>query len=103
MGDIVHGPFEHLEAVIHSADVVLHLPDSVDTADKLAIVLEDQRLNLVIVDLDLLVDLVVTPDQLLYRVLLQHAEHVSLSIETSTVYVHLNQYNITQSYHTRKT
>lgn len=87
-GDLVHGLFEDPELVVDQADVVLHFADRVDAADELAVVLEDQRLDLVVVDLDLLIDLVVAPHQLLYRVLLQHPQHVPLGVEVGRIDVH---------------
>lgn len=94
VGDSVHRLLEYFQFVVDRADVVLHLPDGVDAADELAVVLEDEGLNFVIVHFDFLVDFVVSPHQFPDGVLLQHGHDVPFGIEGRRVDVHLtNQIN----------
>lgn len=60
--NFVHGSFEYFEFLIDFADVVFHLSDGVDAADEFAVVLEDERLYLMIMDFDLLIDLIIFAD-----------------------------------------
>ncbi len=86
--DSVHRLLKHLQLVVDRADVVLHFPDGVDAADELAVVLEDEGLDLVVVHLDLLVDLVVSPHEFPDGVLLQHGHNVPFGVEGGRVDVH---------------
>lgn len=81
----IHSSVQLLQPTIDKTDIIFHLPHSVDGRYKLAIVFEDERLYLMILRFDLFFNLVVLADQLLDRVLLQHAQNVSLGVEVLTV------------------
>jgi hypothetical protein len=86
--DVIHRCLKHFQFVINLANIILHLPDGIDTAYELAVIFKHQRLYLVVVDLDLFVDFIVAPHELFDGVLLQHAEHVSLGVEISRIDIH---------------
>ena len=86
--NFIHRRFEYFKFFINFANVILHIPYSIDTADELGVVLKDKRLNFMIMDFDFLINLIIFPDQLLDRVLLYHVEHVPLGVKVRRVDVH---------------
>lgn len=81
--DLVHRGLEHLKFVIDHADVVFHLADGVNRGDELAIILEDEGLDFVVVHLDFFVNFVVLADQLFDGVLFQHGQHIALGVKVA--------------------
>ena len=85
---LVHRPFKNFEFIVDSADVIFHLADCIDTADKFTVILEDEWLDLMVMYFDLLVDLVVTADQLADWILFEHAHYIAFGVEIGGVDVH---------------
>jgi len=86
--NFIHWFFKNFESIINSTDIILHLTDSIDTTDKFAIIFKDKGLDLMIMYFYLLVDLIVTADQLADWILFEHAHNIAFGIEIWGVYVH---------------